>query len=93
MDKRRLFGDIALGLALFGIALMVAANEFAFAQLPLPEQIARIGILASTMALLLATGRYHWIDLKVMASFTFFNYSSSSSCTCTTTMCTAGTLP
>jgi hypothetical protein len=65
MSRRRLVGDVAFGLALIGIGLMIMANEFAFVGLWQFEQAARIGILVSTFALLLATIRYHWIDLKV----------------------------
>jgi hypothetical protein len=66
MGRRRLLGDMALGLAVAGICLMVLANEFAFARLDRPwVEAARLGILGCTVALLVATLRYHWLDLRV----------------------------
>nr|CAD2187486.1 unnamed protein product [Meloidogyne enterolobii] len=64
MGQRRLAGDLALGLALIGISLMIIAHECANLNFKIFEKTAKIGLIISTFALLLATLNFHWIDIK-----------------------------
>ena len=72
IDQRRLAGDLALGLALIGISLMIIAHECSNVDLQILEKAAKIGVVISTFALLLATLNYHWTGIKVIFFYIFF---------------------
>uniref|UniRef100_A0A914NG17 Uncharacterized protein n=1 Tax=Meloidogyne incognita TaxID=6306 RepID=A0A914NG17_MELIC len=76
MGQRRFAGDLALGLALIGISLMIIAHECANLNFKICEKTAKIGLIISTFALLLATLNFHWIDIKADKLKLYFEFNT-----------------
>ncbi|KAF7632453.1 CaMBD domain-containing protein [Meloidogyne graminicola] len=64
INQRRIASDLAFGLSLIGIILMIIVHESSNNNFKIIEKISKINLIISTLALLLATINYHLKDLK-----------------------------